>query len=100
MRRISLVVAILAAAVTGWFNASAFAVANTNASCLGLGTSAAAPGPNSQTTGIPANQLAGLIASFAHERKATSAMLGVPPGSEVRQDAQNHAGSPEACFPE
>ena len=62
-----------------------------HASCEGIGVSNAG--------------VAGLVAEFAHARKAGADDFGLSgPGEIVRMDAQNHLNNPDAdpveCFPE
>ncbi len=78
------------------FSGKAFAVADSHASCEGLGVSAAAPGQNLEFV----HEAAGIVAFFAHERKADAEILGTTPGAITSADAQQHLGSPEACFSE
>ena len=72
------------------------AVADGHASCEGLGVSAAAPGQDLETV----HDAAGIVAFFAHERKANGEILGLTPGAITSADAQKHLGSPESCFSE
>ncbi len=71
----------------------ALAVADSHASCEGIGLSPSEPGPGVQ-------EAAGLAAFFAHERIANAEFFGTTAGAITSQDAQKHLGSQEACFSE
>jgi hypothetical protein len=98
-----LTVGAILAAVVGGSSGTAYGTANSNASCAGLGSSDAAPGQHDR---LKAKDFgfgpgASVRAFLALEHNAEAKAAGVPPGVITSQDvAQQHLGSPSACFPE
>ena len=94
MKKSILAVVVAAGLFLALGGGQALAVADGHASCEGLGVSAAAPGQDLETV----HDAAGIVAYFAHERKADGEILGLTPGAITSADAQKHLGSPESCF--
>jgi hypothetical protein len=98
-----LTVGAILAAVVGGSGGTAYATANSSASCEGIGSSDSAPGQNDR---LKARDFgfgpgASIRAFIALEHNAEAKAAGVPPGVITAQDvAQQHLGSPAACFPE
>lgn len=84
MQRIAMSVAFIAAVLVGLGDAGAAGEPSSNASCLGIGSSAVAP--------------LGLRDMVAHNTKAFAELTGVTPGYLVTTASLEHAGSFAACF--
>ena len=85
MRRLLTASAAVATLVLG--SASAVGATSSDASCLGVGSSANA--------GYPRDR-----AVISHDVKDFANVFGITPGSLISGSAHEHLGSPQACFGE
>jgi hypothetical protein len=102
MKRLPTVGAVVATFLGGSV-ATAYGTANSRASCAGIGSSDSAPGQNGhlKAKDFGFGPGASIRAFTALEHNAEAKAAGVPPGVITATEvAQQHLGSPAACFPE